>query len=139
LRILLVEDDPVNQRVATLQFRKFGCHVDVASDGAKAVSLWREGAFDLVFMDCHMPGMDGFAATREIRRLEREHSLAPSRIIALTASAMEGDREICLQAGMDDYLTKPIRLHELKTALQRLFPAEPGAGRAASETKLEVR
>jgi signal transduction histidine kinase len=140
LRILLVEDDPVNQRVATLQFRKFGCDVAVASDGAKAVSLWRDGAFDLIFMDCHMPGMDGFAATREIRRLEREHSLAPSRIIALTASAMEGDREICLQAGMDDYLTKPIRLNELKAALERLFPAESAAaGRAASKPELVAR
>jgi CheY-like chemotaxis protein len=73
-------------------------------------------------MDCHMPEMDGFEATRRIRALEKEQSLGPIRIVALTANAMHGDREVCFQAGMDDYISKPVNMEELKALLKRNFP-----------------
>ena len=80
------------------------------------------GSYDLIFMDCHMPESDGFDATRKIRILEKEQSLSPIRIVAMTANAMQGDRESCFAAGMDDYISKPVDVTELKRLLQRNFP-----------------
>lgn len=102
----------------------------MAADGLKAIEAWRNNAYDLIFMDCNMPEMDGFQTARTIRHLERAESLPPSRIIALTASALQGDRDACLQSGMNDYLTKPIRLNELRAALERNFRGDPSLGGA---------
>jgi two-component system sensor histidine kinase/response regulator len=107
LRILLAEDNVVNQRVAVGLLKKRGHHVTVANDGAAALAAYRESVFDLILMDVQMPVMGGFEATAEIRQLERE-SGGHMRIVAMTAHAMSGDRERCLAAGMDGYLAKPI-------------------------------
>ncbi|MDF5758948.1 hybrid sensor histidine kinase/response regulator [Spongiactinospora sp. TRM90649] len=105
-RILVAEDDEVSRQVALLVLTKGGHRVDVAEDGATAVRMAREGDYDLVFMDCHLPVLDGLAATAELRREEEPHRRTP--IIAMTAAAMPGDRDRCLAAGMDDHLSKPV-------------------------------
>ncbi len=116
-RLLLAEDNPVNQTVALRQLRKLGYEADLASDGADAVRLFQEREYNVVLMDCQMPKVDGFEATRKIRELTKGR--APVRIVAMTANAMRGDRERCLEAGMDDYITKPVRLEELKAAIEK--------------------
>lgn len=116
LKVLVAEDNLVNQKVARAHLLKFGHDVRFANNGLEAVQAVQKEAFDLILMDCQMPEMDGYEATRRIRLMPRGSSV---RIIALTASAMEGDRDRCLQAGMDDYLTKPIRIEELTAALAR--------------------
>ena len=108
----MVEDNPVNQTLARLLLQKLGYQVDVANDGLAAVSLAETNTYDLILMDCQMPNMDGFAATAAIR----SRSPYPP-IIALTANAIAGDRERCLAAGMDDYITKPFHIAHLKQIL----------------------
>ncbi|HEV7735583.1 MAG TPA: response regulator [Candidatus Binatia bacterium] len=128
-RVLLAEDNPVNRRLAEHLLKKLGCRVDMAVDGREAVALARVVSYDCIFMDCHMPELDGFEATAEIRRLEASPRRTP--IVAVTASAMVGDRERCLAAGMDDYIVKPIRIADLERALARWaapsVDAEPSA------------
>ena len=121
-RVLLVEDNRVNQKLALVQLSKLGCEVEAVGNGAEALTLRERGGFDLIFMDCHMPEMDGFEATRRIRAEEKAKSLPPVRIIAMTANAMQGDREECLQSGMDDYISKPVDAQALKALLHRNFP-----------------
>jgi PAS domain S-box-containing protein len=121
--VLLVEDNPVNRRVAQHQLQKIGCHVGIATNGAEAVAAWEAGDWHLVLMDCQMPVMDGFAATRAIR--EREPPGRRTPIVALTAHAIQGDREHCLAAGMDDYLTKPFAPAALREIVER-WTARPG-------------
>jgi two-component system, sensor histidine kinase and response regulator len=116
-RVLLVEDNAVNRRVAEHQLRKLGCHVGVATNGAEAVAAWEHGDWQLVLMDCQMPVMDGFAATRAIRSHEGPDRRTP--IVALTANALQGDREACLAAGMDDYLPKPFAPAALRAMVER--------------------
>ncbi len=116
-RVLVVEDNRVNQTVARALLERMGHRVDVAADGLEAVAMWTADAYDVVLMDCQMPQLDGFGATERIRGLEAGGGRVP--IVAMTASAMPGDRERCLGAGMDDYLTKPIRSDELHEALSR--------------------
>ena len=117
-RILLVEDNPVNQMVALRLLELLGLHADVANDGAEAVDVAQWQDYDLLLMDCEMPNLDGYQATAAIRRREAD-SGRRARIIAMTANAMAGDREKCLAAGMDDYVAKPIVLETLRAALQR--------------------
>jgi PAS domain S-box-containing protein len=117
-RILLVEDNPVNQMVALRLLELLGFHADVVNDGAEAVDAAQCQSYDLLLMDCQMPIMDGYEATAEIRRREAD-SGRRTRIVAMTANAMSGDREKCLEAGMDDYIAKPIQLETLKAALER--------------------
>jgi signal transduction histidine kinase/DNA-binding response OmpR family regulator/HPt (histidine-containing phosphotransfer) domain-containing protein len=130
-RILLVDDTGVNQKVALTMLRRCGCLADAASNGREALDLMEKHGYDLVFMDCQMPVMDGFSAARE----QREREAATGRhlpIIAMTAHAMNGDRERCLQAGMDDYVAKPVSRETLEQALARWLPGRfvPGDQRA---------
>jgi two-component system sensor histidine kinase/response regulator len=119
-RILLAEDNAVNQKVATKILEKLDYRVDVAADGQAAVNAWQTGRYDLILMDCQMPELDGYEASREIRHREGDGQHIP--IIALTAHAMKGAEEECLAAGMDAYLTKPIDRDELDTLLARFLP-----------------
>jgi CheY-like chemotaxis protein len=116
-RVLLVEDNPVNQRLARHYLEKLGCDVELAENGKEAVTLCTNRSYQAVLMDCQMPEMDGFTATALIRQNEAGATRVP--IIALTANAMEGDRERCLACGMDDYLAKPLKSADLARALDR--------------------
>ena len=115
--MLLVDDNVVNQKVATKMLEKMGCRVDVAGNGREALASWGRAPYDMIFMDCQMPEMDGYEATGEIRRQEPAGTRIP--VVALTANAMQGDREVCLKAGMDDYLSKPIKPDALRGMLSK--------------------
>ncbi len=119
-RILVVEDHPINQQVAIGLLAELGYSSEIAGNGLEALQALTAGSYDAILMDCHMPGMDGFQATEELRR--REGELIHTPIIAMTASALDEDRQRCLAAGMDDYLAKPIRDGELEAVLQRWIP-----------------
>jgi len=114
--VLLVEDNPVNLEVALGMLESFGCKVATATDGKQALERYASGEFSLIFMDCQMPEMDGFEATQAIRRQE-ENTDRHTPIVALTAHAIEGDREQCLASGMDDYITKPFTAEQIRAAL----------------------
>ena len=131
--VLIVEDNEMNQLVASKMLTRLGYLFDIAANGIEAVAAVQNRRYDAVLMDCQMPEMDGYEATVEIRRLESDGRRVP--IIAMTAAAMEGDRERCLEAGMDDYITKPVRSDAVAAVLERWVasPAtEPGA--AAPDT-----
>ncbi len=121
MNILLAEDNPVNQKVAKRMLEKRNHTVVVAGNGIQALEALQKQTFDLVFMDVQMPEMDGMEATARIR-LEEKNTGTHRIIIALTAHAMKGDRERCLEGGMDDYLTKPIRHEELDAILNKYSP-----------------
>ncbi len=118
-RVLLVEDNPINQKVAAGALRKLGWEADVAANGVIALDLYQKNSYAVVLMDCQMPEMDGYVATREIRNWELAHGSPNIPVVALTAHAMTGDRERCLEAGMNDYLTKPLAMQDLRAALER--------------------
>ncbi len=119
LEILLAEDNPVNQKVALRFLERIGYRADAVANGLEAVNTLEHRFYDLVLMDLQMPEMDGFEATRQIRA--RLPASRQPRIVALTANAMQGDREQCIAAGMDDYISKPVKLHELADSIRRLF------------------
>jgi two-component system, sensor histidine kinase and response regulator len=125
--VLLVEDNFVNQKVAVRFLERLGCTVEIASNGAESVAACRERQFDIVLMDLQMPVMDGMTATRKIRALETSVHIP---IIALTANAMTGDRELCEAAGMDGYLTKPIEVERLRNILAKFGLERPDADAA---------
>lgn len=120
LQVLLAEDNAVNSKVALAHLRKLGCAVHAVRDGQQAAEASERFAYDLILMDCQMPVLDGFEATRLIREREQRTHAPPVRIVALTANAMQGDRERCLAAGMDDYLSKPMKLEQLRECLLRI-------------------
>jgi CheY-like chemotaxis protein/HPt (histidine-containing phosphotransfer) domain-containing protein len=124
-RVLLAEDNPVNQEVASVMLQKLGLDMRVASNGREATGLLQLESFDLVLMDCQMPIMDGFEATASIREREAELGLPEMPIIALTANAISGDREHCLALGMSDYLSKPFSQTQLYEVLARWLPQRP--------------
>ena len=118
LRCLLAEDNEVNQILAMALLEERGHTVALAQDGRQALELYQQGGFDVIIMDVQMPELDGYEVTAEIRRREEAGALARIPILALTAHAMAGDRERCVEAGMDGYVSKPINRSELFAALQ---------------------
>ncbi|ASK99438.1 ATP-binding protein [Xanthomonas citri] len=133
VRILLVEDNPVNLLVAQKLLAVLGFEADTATDGEAALARMESTRYDMVFMDCQMPVLDGYAATRRWRAMETESGGRPVPIVAMTANAMAGDRERCLAAGMDDYLSKPVAREQLDACLQRWLPRQallPGPSNA---------
>ncbi len=124
LRILLAEDNAVNQKLALRLLAQMGYRADVAANGLEAIQALERQPYDVVLMDVQMPEMDGLEATRHI--CARWPGEERPRIIAMTANAMQGDREMCLEAGMDDYVSKPIRVDELIRALARCTPLAQG-------------
>lgn len=121
-RVLLAEDNLVNQEVASVMLQRLGVSMKIANNGQEAADISRDENFDLILMDCQMPVMDGFEATARIRARESELGLPPTPIIALTANAISGDRENCLARGMDDYLSKPFSQQQLHELLARWLP-----------------
>jgi two-component system, sensor histidine kinase and response regulator len=135
LSILVAEDNRVNQRVVEGILRKAGHSVSLAADGLEALEAWRRRHFDLILMDVQMPRMDGFEATRQVREHEK-HTGTHIPIVALTAHALKGDRERCIEAGMDEYVTKPVSRTSLGEAIQAVTGANALKVRAPSEYAL---
>ena len=126
-RVLLAEDNKINQVVAAGVLKKLGYEVDIVVDGEAAVEACSAHEYAAVLMDVMMPNVDGYQATGLIRDFERKRRLRPIPIIGLSARAMTGDRDIALEAGMNDYLTKPLRTADLQTALDRWIVPMPAA------------
>lgn len=117
---MIVEDDPIGQIVIAGMLKNYGYSADIVASGYRAIEYLSKKEYQLVFMDCLMPGMDGLQTTVKIRELEiRENRSHRATIVALTARALSGDREKCLAAGMDDYLAKPLEMTDLKTILKK--------------------
>ncbi|MEE8056305.1 MAG: response regulator [Pseudomonadales bacterium] len=112
VRILLAEDNIVNQKVAVRMLEKLGCTIDVAVNGREAVRMWQQFPYDMIFMDCHMPILDGYQATAQIRHIEADNKHIP--IVALTANALKGEAQICAKVGMDAFVTKPVKISDIE-------------------------
>lgn len=125
LNILLVEDQPVTQKLVSLLLEKRGHHVELAGDGQSALERFTQKKFDLVLMDLQMPVMDGIAATQAMRAYEAQSARARTPIVAMTAQTASGDRDMCLAAGMDDYLPKPVVTSALERVLREHCPPRP--------------
>jgi CheY-like chemotaxis protein len=133
--VLLADDNAVNQKVARRTLERLGVNVEVVGNGREAVTAWKSGRFDLILMDCQMPELDGYEATREIRRQEQNGRRTP--IVALTAHAMKGDDIRCREAGMDDYLTKPLDRARLAACLERSLGSLRATPAAAEQTQMK--
>ncbi|MBD2187764.1 response regulator [Pseudanabaena mucicola] len=118
LRILLAEDNAVNQKVALRVLKHLGYQADLAINGKEAVTAIADKSYDLILMDVQMPEMDGLEATKQIRQQQAASAVAPVIIVAMTANAASDDQSICRNAGMDDYISKPIQIEKLKNLLQ---------------------
>ncbi len=149
-RVLVAEDNAINQRLTAAQLARFGLHADIVANGSEALAALAQLPYDLVLMDCQMPEMDGYQATREIRAREVLSGQPHLPVVAMTANARAGDRALCLAAGMDDYIVKPVRLEVLQEVLGRFLPeiaeltsatapAEDAPGSAASEVAIDPR
>ena len=124
LKVLLAEDNPINQKVASININKMGHEVELANNGEIAVEKFKGNSYDLIFMDLQMPLMDGIEATKRIRELEKmKNPDKPIRIIAMTASAMPEDKYICFEAGMNDYICKPFNREDLFRIFNELISA----------------
>jgi two-component system, sensor histidine kinase and response regulator len=132
VRLLVAEDNPVNSKVALLLLERLGYAVDLAANGREVLELLPKASYGLILMDCQMPEMDGYEATRIIREQERGFSRIP--IVAMTANAVSGDRERCIAAGMDDYLSKPIERARLAEMLAKWVPLRPPAPPPTEQT-----
>jgi PAS domain S-box-containing protein len=122
--ILVAEDNPTNQRVVAMQLARLGYAAEVLPDGAAAFAAYRNGRYAILITDCHMPEMDGFELCQAVRREEKRRGGAPLPIIAMTANALAGEAERCLEAGMDDYLAKPVNLKRLAEVIERWMPGD---------------
>jgi GAF domain-containing protein/CheY-like chemotaxis protein/HPt (histidine-containing phosphotransfer) domain-containing protein len=137
-RLLVVDDHPVNREVLVRQLKLFGLAADTAEDGSEALAAWESGRYAAVLADLHMPGMDGYALTRQLRAREAELGCARTPVVAVTANAMRGEEERCLAVGMDAYLAKPVAIERLRATLERWLPigdatvAAPSAGAGAA-------
>ncbi|MFY8216000.1 MAG: response regulator, partial [Chthoniobacterales bacterium] len=127
-KVLIVDDNPINRRLTQRILEQFGSRVETAQSGQESLDILSERSFDIVLMDVQMPGMDGHEATRLIRAMEHEQGKRKTPIVALTAGAMRGDRERCIEAGMDEYLTKPIRREALTAILAKMLPEHADRG-----------
>jgi PAS domain S-box-containing protein len=140
-RVLVAEDNEVNQEVARRMLMKLGCAVDIAADGAEAVRKTGDQKYDIVFMDCHMPVMDGYSATRTMK--SRDEAAEGTIVVAMTANALRGDKEECFAAGMDDYIAKPVKMSDLAAVLRKWYKKEQGeslpAERIDGPSSQEVR
>lgn len=136
-RILVADDYFVNHELTREMLEMMECDVDVAEDGEAALSMFKENSYDMIFMDIQMPEMDGYDATREIRKLEKTGEHIP--IVAITANAMEGDKEKCIKAGMDDYICKPLKGEDLETVLSQYLEAENKAIKTLENTENETK
>jgi CheY-like chemotaxis protein len=116
--ILLAEDNPVNQKVAKRVLNHLGYQADIVNNGVEAIKAIANTAYDLILMDIQMPEMDGLEATKYIRKQESESQLPPIAIVAMTANATDDDQNLCRDAGMNDYISKPIQIDKLKSLLQ---------------------
>jgi len=134
-RVLVAEDNTVNQRLIAAQLARFGLHADIVANGVEVLAAIAGLPYDLVLMDCQMPEMDGYQTTREIRVREAASKDRRLPVVAMTANAMAGDRDLCLAAGMDDYIAKPVRMEALRAALTRFLPIAPDDG-SGSEAPL---
>jgi len=134
-RVLLVEDNPVNLGVVQKALTRLGLSCETATDGLAALAQFERQRFDVIFMDCQMPVMDGYEATRRIRHMETQQGRVPTPVVAMTANAMVGDREKCINAGMDDYLAKPVSLSELRACVSGWLTA---VDRLPQKTMLET-
>ena len=137
LRILVVDDNAINQKVLCQQLKRLGHNTGRANNGREALDILSREQYDIAFMDCQMPVLDGYEATRALRKREKQRML----VIALTAHAMKGDREKCLAAGMDDYLSKPVNMDVLEATIERWFGKRdwaPGTGSASGEPALQA-
>ena len=119
----MAEDNAINQRVGQLILQRAGLHIDLVSDGSEAVAAHGAEAYDLILMDCQMPIMDGFEASRRIRQLNHQQPV----IIAVTANALAGERERCLEAGMNDYLSKPFQAEQLVSVVKKWLASRGGS------------
>ena len=132
-RVLVVEDNPVNQKLATRMLEKIGCHVEAAGNGSEALEMYARLPFDIVFMDCQMPVMDGYDATAAIRRLEKDRGWPRKPIIALTAHVAASDRDRCFAAGVDDYLSKPVPTERMRVVVHKWYAHAPATLPAAPQ------
>ncbi len=140
LRILVAEDNVINQKVVQRMLEKLGNHVDIVENGREAINALDGAAYDLLFMDVQMPEMDGFEATAAIRQIEKDGRRSGHLpIVAMTAHAMMGDRERCIEAGMDDYVSKPIQPKELANAIRRILDAPALVGQATKPVQDEKK
>lgn len=136
-RVLLVEDNPVNQEVTRGLLEYCGCAVVVVGDGQEALDTWEQGDFDLILMDCQMPVMDGYTAARSLRERERQSGRAPTAVIALTANSYPEDRQRCLAAGMNGFLCKPFSEEQLRALLDGWLAREEGGDGVPAPATLE--
>lgn len=138
ISVLLAEDNEVNQRVAQMHMKKLGCQVTVVANGEEAFQAAVANHFDILFMDCQMPVMDGFEATRKIRAHEQDQG-GNQLIVAMTANAMKGDKDACLQAGMDDYISKPVSLEKISAIIEQRVVKQPDhtAGESVQSTSVQ--
>ena len=119
--ILVVEDNPLNQKLIVKQLERLGYNCELADDGLQGRIMWEEGSYQLILTDCHMPNIDGYEMTKQIRAIEQNNKTKPTPIIAVTGAAMSGDAEYCIASGMNDFLSKPIQLSDLRTMLKKWY------------------